>query len=71
QKDCRCSGQVLSAGKTDSFSAGAFASALAAPAWSSMEPFVVYPAPRAASHVSATAHAPPLEVRSRLQVWLI
>jgi hypothetical protein len=71
KKDCRCSGQVLSESKTAAISVASVASALFAPAWSSMESFVVPPAPRAASYFSATAHAPPREVRSRLQVWLI
>ncbi len=71
KNDCRCSGQVLSEGKTDAVSVASVASALVAPAWSRMESFVVHPAPRAAAYFSATAHAPPRAVRSRLQVWLI
>jgi hypothetical protein len=71
KKDCRCSGQVLSEGKTDSLSIGSIASAVSPPAWSGVEPFVFCPAPRTASHISAKAHAPPREARSRLQVWLI
>jgi len=71
KKDCRCSGQALSEGKSDSLSVGSLSSAVVAPAWSSVEPFVVCPVPRAASPISAKAHAPPREARSRLQVWLI